>query len=244
MLQVQGYIPPRWWPSLSTEYVGSMHTKCWLTGKFTLLTHPPWTKWPPFRRRRFEMHFHRWTILHHHMAIWSGSTMVHEMACCLTAQPTIWTNVGLQLVTMVFCDVHRILTWHRLAKLLLIIMSFEIVFFKLLPHLTWANKLSCKHHLRCWQQFKRNDLYDHWARSVCDVPFMWYITIHQMKWQKIIELISILISWEWTKINCSIHIYSAVRLRLMQTDDFMAATIYAKTTWYNDSLQPFIDQNL
>ena len=24
------------------------------------LTHLPWTKWPPFRRRRFQMHLHEW----------------------------------------------------------------------------------------------------------------------------------------------------------------------------------------
>ena len=24
----------------------------------------PWTKWPPFRRRHFQMHFHEWNVLH------------------------------------------------------------------------------------------------------------------------------------------------------------------------------------
>ena len=28
------------------------------------LNHPPWTKWPPFRRRYFQMHFHEWKVLY------------------------------------------------------------------------------------------------------------------------------------------------------------------------------------
>ena len=29
-----------------------------------LFTHLPWKKWPPFRRRYFEMHFHEWKFLY------------------------------------------------------------------------------------------------------------------------------------------------------------------------------------
>ena len=30
----------------------------------TKLTHPPSTKWPPFTRRHFQMHFHEWKALY------------------------------------------------------------------------------------------------------------------------------------------------------------------------------------
>ena len=37
------------------------------------LTHPtPWTKWPPFRGRHFQMHFHEWKVLY----LYSDSTEV------------------------------------------------------------------------------------------------------------------------------------------------------------------------
>ena len=40
--------------------VSSLRTTSW----HEMLTHLPWTKWPPFPRRHFQIHFHEWKVLY------------------------------------------------------------------------------------------------------------------------------------------------------------------------------------
>ena len=81
------YKPEPWWSSRSSEHKGRQRatwgTDCWpgylywiycvlfyysygdyqrLSSELTLIQHPS-TKWPPFCRRHFQMHFHEWKVL-------------------------------------------------------------------------------------------------------------------------------------------------------------------------------------
>ena len=45
-------------------YVNTVQYNSFCYTRPCILTHPPpWTKWPPFRRRYFQMHFREWKVL-------------------------------------------------------------------------------------------------------------------------------------------------------------------------------------
>ena len=91
--------PSRYWRSAGTA-LNKEKTWC-LSFENCCLTHLPWTKWPPFRRWHFQVHFNEWKVVFwfkfHFVPrgpIDNNSALVQIMACRLRVrhQTIIWTN--------------------------------------------------------------------------------------------------------------------------------------------------------
>ena len=62
----------------------------WLVSLRTSLTHLPCRKWPPFRRRYFQMHFREWKILYSY----KSHIFVSSKPYGISTPPTIWVVVN------------------------------------------------------------------------------------------------------------------------------------------------------
>ena len=84
--------------------------------KLYTLSHLPWTKWPPFRRRHFQRHFHEWRVFsfefywslflrsNYANPVYGVATICHQVRCLRWGHPSLFYTATSLLIFYCLID--------------------------------------------------------------------------------------------------------------------------------------------